>query len=134
MAETTPKIPPPAPPSASERDDEIIQRRTFRDYYIILRERVWIALPLALLISIGYGYLQMQAVPMYFATSTMQFEKPDTIISTQGVVDQAVRSDVDLNTYLQSTWATSIRNGYHHIDFFIWPFTLNFFSQAFTHI
>ena len=39
------------PSSASKsagRDEEIIERRTLRDYYIILRERLWIALPLAL--------------------------------------------------------------------------------------
>jgi polysaccharide biosynthesis transport protein len=87
--------------SGSERDDEIVERRTLRDYYIILRERLWIALPLALLISLGYGYQKMQAVPMYGARASMQFEKPETILTTQGVVDQAVRSDIDLNTYLQ---------------------------------
>ena len=94
---------PPAPPpgAAADRDDEIVQRRTFRDYYIILRERIWIALPLALLVSIGYGYMQMQAPRMYSSSATMQFEKPDTIVTTVGVVDQSMRSDVDLNTNLQ---------------------------------
>lgn len=88
-------------PPSSDRDDEVTERRTLRDYYIILRERLWIALPLALLISVGYGYQKMQAIPLFAATATMQFEKPDTIVTTQGVVDQSVRSDVDLNTYLQ---------------------------------
>ena len=87
--------------SQAEKDDELVQRRTFRDYYIILRERLWIALPLALLISIGYGYKQMQAPRMYASTATMQFEKPDTIVTTVGVVDQSLRSEVDLNTNLQ---------------------------------
>jgi hypothetical protein len=87
--------------SQAEKDDELVQRRTFRDYYIILRERLWIALPLALLISIGYGYKQMQAPRLYASTATMQFEKPDTIVTTVGVVDQSLRSEVDLNTNLQ---------------------------------
>lgn len=109
MTDSTPKPSPPAPPPPADRDADVIQRRTFRDYYIILRERIWIALPLALLVSIGYGYLQMQAPPMYAATSTMQFEKPDTIVTTVGVVDQAVRSDVDLNTYLQILGSGKLR-------------------------
>ncbi len=103
-----PNAKPPAP--SGDRDDDVVQRRTFRDYYIILRERIWIALPLALLVSIGYGYLQMQAVPVYSAAATMQFEKPDTIVTTVGVVDQAVRSDVDLNTYIQILQSGKLRS------------------------
>jgi capsular exopolysaccharide synthesis family protein len=109
MADTALKPPPPAPPPG-DRDEELVQRRTFRDYYIILRERIWIALPLALLISIGYGYYQMQAPPMYYASATMQFEKPDTVVTTVGVVDQAVRSDLDLNTYLQILNSQKLRS------------------------
>jgi polysaccharide biosynthesis transport protein len=88
-------------PTPRERDDDVVERRTLRDYYIILRERLWIALPLALLISIGYGYKQMQVTPMYSARATMQFEKPDTVVNIQGVVDPTIRSDIDLNTNLQ---------------------------------
>lgn len=91
----------PVPSSASRQDDDVAERRTLRDYYIILRERFWIALPLALLISIGYGYKKMQATPMYFARATMQFEKPDTVVAIQGVVDTSVRSDIDMNTHLE---------------------------------
>lgn len=97
MAPTNVKPPPPP----SEREEEVIERRTLRDYYIILRERLWIALPLALLVSVGYGYWKMQDPPKYFARATMQFEKPDTIINTVAVVDQALRSDADLNTFIQ---------------------------------
>lgn len=91
---TTPLIPPAV-------EEDAVERRSLRDYYIILRERVWIALPLALMISIGMGYYQAREVPMYAATATMQFEKPETVVTAQGVVDQTVRSDIDLNTYLQ---------------------------------
>ena len=97
MADAPNKSVPPAP----ERDDDVVERRTLRDYYIILRERLWIALPLALLVSIGYGYKQMQVTPMYSARATMQFEKPDTVVNIQGVVDPTIRNDVDLNTNLQ---------------------------------
>ena len=81
--------------------DDVVERRTFRDYFIILRERSWIALPLALLISIGYGYREMQAIPLFSARATMQFEKPDTVVAIQNVVDTSVRSDVDMNTHLE---------------------------------
>ncbi len=94
-----PVAPPPSPRPGKE--DDVIERRTLRDYYIILRERLWIALPLALLVSVGYGYVKLRELPRYYAQATMQFEKPDTIVTTQGVVDTAMRSDVDLNTNIQ---------------------------------
>jgi len=94
-----------AAPSIEEED--IVQRRTFRDYYIIIRERVWVALPLALLVSISLGYEQARVTPMYTSTATMQFEKPETVVTTQGVVDPSIRGDADLNTYLQVLTSSS---------------------------
>jgi len=78
-----------------------VERRSLRELLIILRERVWIALPLALIISIGIGYYQAREVPMYAASATMQFEKPETVVTAVGVVNTAIRSEIDLNTYLQ---------------------------------
>lgn len=105
MADPTPKAPTPPPP---DRDEDVaVERRTLRDYYIMLRERLWIALPLALLVAVGYAYKKLQVVPTYAATATMQFEKPDRIVTSEGVVDTAVRSEVDINTHtqvLQSDW------------------------------
>ncbi len=105
MADPTPKVPAPPPP---DRDEETaVERRTLRDYYIMLRERLWIALPLALLVAVGYAYKKLQVTPSYAATATMQFEKPDRIVTSEGVVDTAVRSEVDINTHtqvLQSDW------------------------------
>ncbi len=96
-------------PSSASRDDDAVELRTLRDYYIIIRERLWIALPLALLISIGYGYKQMQVTPIFSATATLQFDKPDTIVTTQSVVDTAIRSDIELNTALQVLASGRIR-------------------------
>jgi len=96
-------------PSSASRDDDAVERRTLRDYYIIIRERLWIALPLALLISIGYGYKKMQVTPYFSATATLQFDKPDTIVTTQSVVDTAIRSDIELNTALQVLASGRIR-------------------------
>ena len=75
----------------------------------MLRERLWIALPLALLVSVGYGYWQTRAIPMYAATATMQFEKPETIVTTQGVVDPSVHSDMDMATYIQLLQSQKMR-------------------------
>jgi len=108
MSEVAAKPPPPGP--TAERDEEIVERRTLRDYYIIVRERLWIALPLALLVSVGYGYKKLQVISLYSATATMQFDKPDTIVTTQSVVDTAIRSDIELNTALQVLASDRIRS------------------------
>src|SRR5437868_3331813 len=67
MAETNLK--PPSSPSKPlhGKEDDIIERRTLRDYYIILRERLWIALPLALIVVLPLGYHQAHQPKMYQA-------------------------------------------------------------------
>jgi capsular exopolysaccharide synthesis family protein len=87
--------------NSSAQEEDLVERRSPRDYYIMLRERLWVALPIALLVSIGYFYYQARQTPMYMAVATMQFERPDTIVTTQGVVDPAIHSEIDINTYLQ---------------------------------
>lgn len=89
-----------APPGAQDKDD-INERRSLRDYYVIIRERIWIALPLALIIAIGYAYYKSRQTPMYSATATMQVEKPEKVVTSQEVVDTSINSDIELNTYLQ---------------------------------
>ncbi len=106
MADLTTK--PPPQPSAPQ-EDEVVERRTLRDYYIILRERLWIALPLALLISVGYCYKRLQVTPTYSAQATMQFEKPDTVVLTQGVVDQSIRGEFDLGTIIDELRSNKVR-------------------------
>lgn len=91
-------------------DEDVIERRSVRDYYIILRERVWIALPLALLIAVGFAYYKSRAVPMYQSTASMRIEKPETVVTSQQVVDTSINSDIELNTYLQIMSSAVIRN------------------------
>jgi polysaccharide biosynthesis transport protein len=90
-------------------DNQVSERRTLRDYYIILRERLWIALPTAVLIALGFGYYKAQETPMFSSTATMQFERPERIVQNDLVVDSAVRSDIDLNTYLQIFTSSKLR-------------------------
>ncbi len=88
-------------PSPHGQDQPVVERRSLRDYYIILRERLWIALPIALLVALSVGYYQAREKPMYSSTATMQFERPERVVVTEQVVDSSVRSDIDVNTYLK---------------------------------
>ena len=88
-------------PSLHGNDQQVVEKRSLRDYYVILRERLWIALPVALLVSLSIGYYQAQETPMYSSMATMQFERPERVVQNEQVVDTAVRSEVDLGTYLQ---------------------------------
>lgn len=98
-----------APPSGSPRppasvhaqDEPAAERRTLRDYYIILRERLWVALPIALLVALGVGYQQAREAPLYAAHATLQFKRPERVVHIDAVVDQTPRSEIDLNTHLK---------------------------------
>jgi capsular exopolysaccharide synthesis family protein len=93
------------PPSG----ENITERRNLRDYLIILRERLWIALPLALIVALGFGYYKAREKPLYMSQATMQIEKPERVVISQEVVDQSVTSDADLNTYLQILNSNKLR-------------------------
>ncbi|HNC22895.1 MAG TPA: polysaccharide biosynthesis tyrosine autokinase [Opitutaceae bacterium] len=105
MADTTHK----PFPGAHDKEETPIERRTLRDYYIILRERLWIALPIALVVALAFGYWKSSQPKMYVAAATMQFEKPETLVTTQGVVDPAVRSDVELRSNLEKLNSQRLR-------------------------
>ena len=97
----TASTPSPKPPASLHGNEEhAVERRTLRDYFIILRERLWIALPVALLVAVSIGYYQAQETPMYSSTATMQFERAERVVLNEQVVDPSVRSDIDLNTYI----------------------------------
>jgi succinoglycan biosynthesis transport protein ExoP len=100
-----------SPKSPSGNDDEVaIERRTLRDYYIILRERIWVSLPIALVVALGFFYVQARKTPIYEAVASLQFEKPETVVTSQGVVDPSVRSDLDLNTYIHDINSNKVRS------------------------
>jgi capsular exopolysaccharide synthesis family protein len=110
MAETHPPFKASRPPAHGGNDDDsIVERRTLRDYYIIMRERVWVALPVALVVSLGFFVWQKHKTPIYEATASLQFEKPETVVTSQGVVDPSVRSDDDLNTYIHDIESNRLR-------------------------
>jgi len=99
------------PPRAQMPDaDAATERRTLRDYYVIIREHVWISLPLAIVVALGYFYTQARKTPIYEASASLQFEKPETVVTSQGVVDPSVRSDMDLNTYIHDINSNRLRS------------------------
>ena len=99
----------PAPQKPAGREEEIIERRTLRDYYIILRERLWIALPLALVVSISMAYYQSRELPLYRSTASMQIEKPEKLAPATEFLVTGVGNEVELNTYLQVIASNSMR-------------------------
>ncbi|HSI07161.1 MAG: GumC family protein [Rariglobus sp.] len=102
--------PKPSPaPKIVGRDEEIVERRTLRDYYVILRERLWIALPLALVVAIGLAYYQSRAIPLYRSSATLQIEKPEKVVTSQEIMKVGVDSDIELNTYLQVIGSAKMR-------------------------
>lgn len=106
-------LPPNAPPKAPSlhgNDSQVVERRSLRDYYVILRERVWVALPVALLVALSVGYMKAKETPMYSSTATMQFERPERVVISEQVVDTTVRSEVDLNTYIQILTSGRLRS------------------------
>ena len=100
---------PRSSPQHSTPGDAPTERRTARDYLIILRERIWVALPIALLVAIGFAYYKARQTPLFQSAATMQLEKPEKIVTSQQVVDMSVTSDVDLNTHLQVLNSTRLR-------------------------
>jgi len=91
-------------------DHQITERRTLRDYYVILRERLWVALPVALLVAIGLGYYQARETPMYSSVATLQFERPERVVLNEQVVDSSIRSEADLNTHLKFLESARLRS------------------------
>ncbi len=100
----------PSQPTSGVREDYYLpERKTLRDYLIVLRERLWIALPIALLLALGLGYYQSRDVKQYMSRATMRFEKPDRIVTTEYVTNPAVQSEVDINTNIQTLRSNRLR-------------------------
>lgn len=101
---------PPSPPKSPTPDDDLVEKRTLRDYYIILRERFWIAFPLALIVGFAFAYHKSREIPMYESTATMQIEKPERVVTSETVVDTSFRNDIEINTFLQLISSQRVRD------------------------
>jgi capsular exopolysaccharide synthesis family protein len=109
MAETNQPFKTPRHQAPAIDEDTIVERRTLRDYYIIMRERAWVALPVALVVSLGFFVWQKHKTPIYEAVASLQFEKPEVVVTSQDVVDPSVRSDQDIATYIHDIQSNQIR-------------------------
>lgn len=109
MSAASPTLSPsPRPPGTDEPAPE---RRTLRDYVIMVRERMWVALPIALLVALGVGYKQASETPLYAAQATMQFTtRPERVVNIEAVVDQSTRNDTDLYTHIKVLQSQKIRD------------------------
>src|ERR1700712_2289760 len=99
-----------AGPSLHGNDQQVTERRSLRAYLVILRERLWIALPLPLPVSISLGYYQARETPMFSSMATMQCERPERIVLNEQVVDSSIRSEADLNTHLKFLESSRLRS------------------------
>jgi capsular exopolysaccharide synthesis family protein len=109
MSESTTSKSPKVPSQGGDYD-VAGEGKTLRDYYIILREHVWISLPVAVVAALGYFFVHARKTPVYEAVASLQFEKPETVVTSQGVVDPSVRSDLDLNTYIHDIESNRLRS------------------------
>lgn len=74
---------------------------SLREMLIAVRERLAYTLPIAVIVAVAWAYHGASETPLYRSTATLQLERPDRVVVTPEVVETSVRSDLDLNTYLQ---------------------------------
>jgi succinoglycan biosynthesis transport protein ExoP len=77
-------------------------RRTFQDYVLILRERVWYIVLIFALVFSAAAVFTFTRVPLYQSTASVQiFRRDQVVMQVQSVVDNDVRSAEDLNTQVK---------------------------------
>jgi uncharacterized protein involved in exopolysaccharide biosynthesis len=95
--------------AGSHRSEPVLERRTLRDYYVIIREHIWLALAVSVLVSVSLGYYLARQTPVYSSTSTLQFQRPERVVTSEAVSDTTIRGDADINTYLQLLGSARLR-------------------------
>ena len=77
-------------------------QRTFQDYLLIVRERIWYIVVVFLVIFSSALVYTLSKPKIYESTATVQiFRRDPTIIPGQQVVDTDIRSAEDLNTQVK---------------------------------
>lgn len=76
--------------------------RTFQDYLLVLRERVWYIVVVFLVVFSSALVYTLSQPKIYQATATVQiFRRDPTIMQVQAVMDNEIRSAEDLNTQVK---------------------------------
>lgn len=78
---------------------ETVVQRTFQDYVLILRERMWYIIATFLLVFGTAVVISFAQRPIYRSTSTVEvFRRNPMVMQVQQVMDSEIRSAEDLNT------------------------------------
>lgn len=84
-------------------------QRTFQDYLLIVRERIWYIVVVFLVVFSSALVYTLSKPKIYESTATVQiFRRDPTIIPGQQVVDTDIRSAEDLNTQVKVIESTAI--------------------------
>jgi len=84
-------------------------QRTFQDYLLIIRERIWYIVVVFLVVFSSALVFTLSKTKIYESTATVQiFRRDPTIIPGQQVVDTDIRSAEDLNTQVKVIESSAI--------------------------
>ena len=88
---------------------ETAAQRSFQDYLLILRERLWYIVVVFLLVFSAALVFTLGQTPSYQSVASVQIFRRDPIVmQVQGVMDNEIRSAEDLNTQVRVMESTSI--------------------------
>jgi capsular exopolysaccharide synthesis family protein len=89
--------------------DGTIAQRTFQQYLLTLRERVWYIIAVFLLLFSSVLVYTLTRQKLYQSTATVQiFRRDPVVMQVQGILDNEVRSAEDLNTQVKLLESASI--------------------------
>lgn len=84
-------------------------QRTFQDYVLILRERVWYIVLVFILVFLAAVLYTFTRVPQYLSTASVQLLRAGPVVmQVQEVVNNDIRSAEDLNTQVKVLESISI--------------------------
>ena len=77
-------------------------QRTFQDYLLILRERIWYIVVVFLVVFSSSLVFTLSDTKIYQSSATVQiFRRDPTIMQVQQMMDNDIRSAEDLNTQIK---------------------------------
>jgi polysaccharide biosynthesis transport protein len=78
-----------------------VGQRTFQDYLLILRERIWYIVAAFIVVLAATLVYTYRLTPLYESTATVQiFRRNPLVMQVQQVMDSEIRSAEDLNTQI----------------------------------
>lgn len=86
-----------------------VAQRTFQQYLLTLRERIWYIVAVFLLVFTAVLVYTLTRQKLYLSVATVQiFRRDPVVMQVQGVMDNEVRSTEDLNTQVKILESASI--------------------------